>query len=337
MIRIGIIGATGYTALELIRILDRHPHARITRITSRESSGKQVGEVHSSLRHLAELEFKQYAFADFKQNVDFSFSCLPHAASAPIVEELVAGGIKTVDFSADYRLDDVASFEKWYEVDHPAPQRLGQVPYGIPELFESDIREAILVANPGCFPSSVVIPLAPIIKAGLIETSSIIVDSKTGISGAGRKAKLKFHFPECNESVTAYAIGQHRHEPEMDQILKRFSGKSTEIIFSPHLIPMDRGILSTIYARPANGATPRQMLTTLQTVYQQQPFIRIIDEIPATKDVTGTNFCDITIRQSRNHVVIFSALDNLIKGASGAAVQNFNLMNGLDQRTALMQ
>ena len=193
---------------------------------------------------------------DFQTNVDFAFSCLPHAASAPIVEQLVASGIKTIDFSADYRLDDVESFEKLYEVTHPAPQRLGHVPYGIPELFESEIAKASLVANPGCFPSSVVIPLAPLLENKLIDSGFDNRRFKNRDLRRGRKANLKFHFPECNESVTAYSIGRHRHAPEMDQILKRATGCDTQIVFTPHLVPMDRGILSTIYARPANGATP---------------------------------------------------------------------------------
>lgn len=335
MIRVGIVGATGYTALELIRLLLRHPEVKISRITSRESAGSRLDSVHASLRHSLNLEFTSFSLEDFQDNVDFAFSCLPHAASARVVRQLVESGIRVVDFSADYRLDDVETFEAWYGVSHPDPERVGKTPYGIPELFGVEIRQASLVANPGCFPTSVLLPMGPLLQLDLIAADNIIVDSKTGITGAGRKADLRFHFPECNESVVAYSVGQHRHSPEMDQVLGRLTGKSTQIVFTPHLIPMDRGILSTIYVAAKPGVDDAQLLGALEDFYRDEPFVRITADQPATKDVSGTNFCDITIRRSGEMMVVLCAIDNLIKGASGAAVQNFNVMQGFAQTTAL--
>ncbi len=336
MIRVGIVGATGYTAVELIKILLRHPNVTITQVTSRDPDGPAVADVHTSLRERLDLNFCQLDIDAFVSQVDCAFCCLPHAASAKIVSQLLEKGIKVVDFSADYRLNDVATFEQWYNVEHPDGQRVGNVPYGIPELFRDQIEPASLVANPGCFPSSALIPLAPLMQQGLIEPAPIIVDSKTGVSGAGRKPNLKFHYPECNESVMAYGVGTHRHMPEIDQIIARFSGDTISTVFTPHLIPMDRGILSTIYVRPLAGVTAAKLQSTLAAFYASEPFVRVTETAPTTKDVSNTNFCDVSVQDCRGMIVIVSALDNLIKGASGAAVQNFNLMFGFDETTSLL-
>lgn len=336
MIRVGIVGATGYTALELLKILLRHAEVKVTQLTSRDESCPPLIEVHPGLRQRLDIAFSQLEIDEFAEQVDCAFCCLPHAASAEIVSRLLAKGIKIVDFSADYRLNDVATFEKWYQVKHPDAPRVGHVAYGIPELFRDQIKTAQLVANPGCFPSSALIPLAPLLKQRLIETSPIIVDSKTGVSGAGRKPNLKFHFPECNESVMAYGVGTHRHMPEIDQIIKRFSGADISTIFTPHLIPMDRGILSTIYVQSKTGVTTDQLFGELSSFYADEPFVRVTGQSPTTKDVAYTNFCDVSVAQCGDTTVIVSVLDNLIKGASGAAVQNFNLMFGFPEALGLL-
>ena len=340
MIRVGIVGATGYTAQELIKILLRHPEVEITQLTSRDKSCPALADVHPGFRERLDLNFSIFGVEEFADQVDCAFCCLPHAASAEIVSKLLDKNIKVVDFSADYRLNDVETFETWYSVKHPDPSRIGKVPYGIPELFRDKIKSAQLVANPGCFPSSALLPLAPLVHRGLIDPSSIIIDAKTGVSGAGRKPNLKFHYPECNESVMAYGVGTHRHMPEIDQIIKRYSGIELETVFTPHLIPMDRGILSTIYLQSASNDSAEDQSKTLfnelAKFYANEPFVRVSETIPTTKDVSGTNFCDISVRQVRGTTVIVSALDNLIKGASGAAVQNFNLMFGLPETTALL-
>jgi len=335
-INAGIIGATGYTALELMKQLLRHPHVNVVKVTSRDESRPPIGEVHPSLRDRINLRCQPLDIAEFADGVDCAFCCLPHAASAAVVGPLLDAGLKVVDFSADYRLNDVQTFQKWYGVDHPDADRVGKVAYGIPELFREDIVAASLVANPGCFPSSAILPLAPLLKKNLIQNHSLIVDSKTGVSGAGRKANLKFHYPECNESTTAYGIGTHRHMPEIDQILNRFCGSETETIFTPHLVPMNRGILSTIYAKSQDNVSEEQMMDCLNEFYRDEPFVRVTGEIPATKDVSGTNFCDVTVRSCRGTTIIISALDNMIKGASGAALQNFNVMYGFEETLGLL-
>lgn len=335
-VRVGIVGATGYTALELIRILLRHPHVEISKVTSRDDSGPHLSEVHPSLRDRLDLRFETLDVESFCDGLECAFCCLPHAASAEVVGRLLACGIKVIDFSADYRLNDVATFEQWYGVQHPDPDRVGSVAYGIPELFRDQIRSSDLVANPGCFPSSAILPLAPLFQQGVLFESPLIVDSKTGISGAGRKANLKFHYPECNESTVAYGVGTHRHMPEIDQILNRFCGAGTNTLFTPHLTPMDRGILSTIYVQTISGEDEASVFERLDKFYADEPFVRISNQIPSTKDVSGTNFCDISVNSCRGMIILVSAIDNLIKGASGAAVQNLNVMYGFDESIGLL-
>ncbi len=333
--RIGILGASGYTAFELARLLMRHPHAEITRLTSRDQQRPHISAVHPQLRGL-DLHLTPFELDDFASNVDFAFSCLPHAASATIVRQIVDKGIGVVDFSADYRLDDLDLFETCYDVTHPDPERIGTVPYGLPELFRDSIRNSKLVANPGCFPTSILLAIAPLIAEGLLASTHLIADSKTGVSGAGRKTNLKFHFPECNESVAAYAVGSHRHRPEIENIGKRYTHRTTQITFTPHLIPMDRGILSTIYfPGEANHNKAAKFRETLANQYRDEPFVELVDAPPATKDVMGTNRCHLFVGEDRGQPIMLSVIDNLIKGASGAAVQNFNLMNGFDETLGL--
>lgn len=336
MIRVGIVGGTGYTALELLIILARHPDVVVTAVTSRDPETPDLCSVHPTLRGVYDLQFELLDVDQFCSNVDVAFCCLPHAASAEIVTQLLARSVKVVDFSADYRLNDVATFESWYQVTHPDPDRVGKVAYGVPEFFRDDIRSASLVANPGCFPSSALLPLLPLVKQNAIATDRIIVDSKTGVSGAGRKANLKFHYPECNESITAYGVGTHRHTPEIEQIIQRITGVEPQVVFTPHLVPMTRGILSTIYVQPQSGMNAASIRCLLGDAYADEPFVRLVDQPPATRHISSTNFCDIAVFDGRHAVVIVSALDNLIKGASGAAVQNFNVMMGLPETTALL-
>ncbi len=335
MTRIAILGATGYTSLELIKILLRHPEAEIVALTSRQEGNPHIAMVHPSLSGRLGLTLENLAPAEVAARAECVFSCLPHAASASVVPHLLDGGCRVVDFSADYRLDRVEVFERWYGEKHPDPGRLGSVVYGLPELFREQITEARLVANPGCYPTAAILPLAPLLKAKLIESRDIVVDAKSGVSGAGRTPRLITHYPECNESISAYNVGRHRHTPEIEQILGKAGGGPVEVVFAPHLVPMDRGILTTTYSRPSSDATEEQVLETLREFYAEEPFVRVVDHLPATKDSTGTNYCDITARVVRDRVLTISCLDNLIKGASGAAVQNFNLISGYAETTAL--
>lgn len=336
MIRVGILGATGYTALELIKLLLRHPHAEITSLTSRQEGNPHVAMVHPQLAARLDLRLQDTGPIAVAAKADCVFSCLPHGASATVVAQLLETKVRVVDFSADYRLDDAEVYAQWYGQKHPDPDRVGTVVYGLPEIFAEEIAPAKIVANPGCYPTSAILALAPLLSGGVISADDIIVDSKSGVSGAGRTPKLTTHFAECNESISAYNVGRHRHTPEIEQILSRSAASEVRVIFTPHLIPMDRGILTTAYARPArDNLTEEQVLETLHKYYEGKPFVRVVEHLPATKDTSGTNFCDITARIVRGRVVTISCLDNLVKGASGAAVQNFNLMFGFPETTAL--
>ena len=335
MTKIAILGATGYTALELIKILLRHPDVEIVAVTSRQEGQPPVAMIHPSLTGRLDLCLEDLSPAEVAARAECVFSCLPHGASAQRIIHLLDTDTRVVDFSADYRLDDPEVFATWYNQKHADPDRLGKVVYGLPELFRDRIVDAPLVANPGCYPTGAILPLAPLLKEGMIQPQGIIVDAKSGVSGAGRTLKLTTHYPECNESVSAYALGRHRHTPEIDQILGTAAAAPVEVIFSPHLVPMDRGILTTTYSQPTADVSEEKVLQTLRDFYAEEPFVRVVDHLPGTKDSVGTNFCDITARVIRGRVLTVSCLDNLIKGASGAAVQNFNLMYGYSETTAL--
>ena len=261
---------------------------------------------------------------------------MPDCASAEIIPRVLAAGARVVDFSADYRLDDAATYLEWYGHEHPDPARLGSTAYGLPELFRDRIKGADLVANPGCYSTSAILPLAPLVKSGLFETDDIIVDSKSGVSGAGRSPKLMTHFPECNESMSAYNVGRHRHTPEIEQVIGRHAGATPQVIFTPQLAPMDRGILSTIYIKPKQPITEGDVMKILRDAYAGERFVRVVDHLPATKDTVDTNFCDITARVVRGRVLLISCLDNLVKGAAGAAVQNFNVLFNLPETAGLL-
>ncbi len=336
MIKVGIVGCSGYTAFEAIRLLSSHPGAEIVAATSRQADGSTLSDMHPRFTGELNLTVEDLSPEQIAERCDVAFCCLPHAASAPIVSRILDGGCKVIDLSADYRLSTSDLYEKWYGEKHSDPGRLGQTPYGLPELFLEEIRDAQLIANPGCYPTSAILPLAPLIREGLIEPSGIIVDSKSGASGAGRTPKLGNLYFEVNESFTAYAVGTHRHQPEIIDIVGRYSGTEPELIFTPHLVPMDRGILSTIYVRPKSGVSANQIRECLSTFYNgTKGFVRVVSHLPATKHVSMTNYCDITVRESGGWIVLISVLDNLIKGASGAAVQCMNAMFDIDEHTGL--
>jgi N-acetyl-gamma-glutamyl-phosphate reductase len=335
MTRIAILGAAGYTALELIKILLRHPEAEIVAATDIQEDQPHVTMIHPSLTGRLDLCVEKLSPAEVAARADCVLACLPHGVSASVIPHLLDSGTRVVDFSADYRLNDPDVFATWYNQKHPDPGRLGNVVYGLPELFRDQIREAPLVANPGCYPTSAILPLAPLLNADLLEPQDIIVDAKSGVTGAGRSLKLVTHYPECNESISAYNVGRHRHTPEIDQILGSVAGTGVEVVFTPHLVPMDRGILTTTYSRPKGDVTEEKVLQTLHEFYADEPFVQVVDRLPGTKDTAGTNFCHLTARVVRGRVITISCLDNLVKGASGAAVQNFNLMYGYPETTAM--
>lgn len=253
------------------------------------------------------------------------------------VPELLAGGCKVVDLGADYRLSDPGVYEEWYGLVHTDPTRLGATIYGLPELWADRIPGNELIANPGCYTSTSILGLAPLLCRGLIEPQGIIIDAKSGISGAGRTPKLTTLYTECNESIAAYSVGRHRHTPEIEQVLSQSCRQDVQVIFTPHLVPMDRGILCTMYGRLTHRKTTEdELLDAMRTFYAGKPFLRVVEHLPATKDVAHTNFCDMTVRVSRGQAIILACLDNLIKGASGVAVQNFNLMCGFPETMGLL-
>lgn len=336
MVKVGILGATGYTARELIQLLLRHPHAEIAALSSRQEDAPSIQAVHPSLTGRLDLNCEPLTPAEMAERVDFAFCALPHGAAMAAIPELLAGGVKVCDLSADYRLSDPAVYEEWYGLVHTDPTRLGDTVYGLPELWSERVPGQNLIANPGCYTSTSILGLAPLLCGRFIEPKGIIIDAKSGISGAGRSPKLTTLYAECNESVTAYSVGRHRHTPEIDLILSQVSEQEVEVVFTPHLMPMDRGILCTMYARPTKQAGDDELLNAMRDYYKEKPFIRIVDHLPSTKDVSHTNYCDITVRQARGQIIVMSCTDNLIKGAAGVAVQNFNLMCGFDEGLGLL-
>lgn len=335
--KIAILGGSGYTALELIKILLHHPHAEIVAVTSRDEKTPPIAEVHPSLTGRLSLRCERLdADKLIARGVECVFSCLPHGASMEALPALLDRGVRVVDLSADYRLRDPNVYAQWYGESHHDLAHLTQAVYGLPEIYGDEIPTAQLIANPGCYPQTAILGLAPLISGKHVQLNTLIVDSKSGVSGAGRTAKLAHHFPECNESVSAYSVGQHRHTPEIEQALSDIAGAPVEVIFTPHLIPMNRGIFTTIYATPLRGFDKDQLLEIYRAYYAEAPFVRIFTELPATRDCAFTNFLDITVRVVRGRIVILTCEDNLIRGASGVAVQNFNRMYGHAETMALL-
>jgi len=335
--KVGIINVTGYAGVELARLLHQHPEVELTSVTGRSAAGQKLGTVFP---HLASTEL---TIEPELGEVDLAFSAMPHKESAKEVIPLIGHRIKVVDISADFRLKDAAEYPLWYGFTHPAPELLKQAVYGMPEIHHSQITSSRLVANPGCYPTGAILALAPAVKAGLIEPN-IIVDSKSGVSGAGRTLSLNTHYSEANEDVSAYALDGHRHLPEIVQELELLSPEHTlSITFIPHLVPMTRGILTTCYAnlspdKVAINEKGRQEIRQLYLdFYKDKPFVRIAESSPHTKHTWGNNLCLIypTIDERTGRFIVISCLDNLVKGAAGQAVQNMNLMLGLPETTGL--
>jgi N-acetyl-gamma-glutamyl-phosphate reductase len=336
MTKVAILGGSGYTALELIRILLRHPHVEIAAVTTTKEGAPLVAELHPSLLGRISLRCEPFdADRLVARGIAAAFGCLPHGASMTTLPALLQRGVRVIDLSADYRLRDPNVYAQWYAESHADLAYLAQAVYGMPELYGDEIATAQLVANPGCYPQTAILGLAPLVAEHHIKLDSIIVDSKSGVSGAGRAPKATTHFPECNESVAAYSVGSHRHTPEIEQVLSDVAGSPVSVIFTPHLIPMDRGIFTTMYAVPHRPMTDAQLFDLYRQYFAAKPFVRVRTELPATKDTLGTNFLDVAARSVRDRILVLACEDNLVRGASGVAVQNFNRMFGYDERTAL--
>ena len=339
MIKVAIAGASGYTGLELIRILDMHPEVTITSVTSEQSAGKKISDIFPTLRSRCDLVLEPLIPSVIAEKAEIVFTALPHQSAMAVVPDILAAGRKVVDLSADYRLHDPKVYGQWYE-PHKNPEFLKEAVYGLPELRRDEIRKARLVANPGCYPTSIILGLKPLLEAGLIDCSSIIADSGSGVTGAGRGAKVDSLYCEVNEGFKAYGVGGvHRHTPEIEQELSELAGKILNITFTPHLVPMDRGILSTIYATPIRPVTADELAALYAESYKDDFFVRPLPkgQFPSTAFVRGSNFCDIAVAMDNrtNRIIVVSAIDNLVKGASGQAVQNMNLIAGFPETTGL--
>jgi len=330
--KVGIINVTGYAGVELARLLHQHPEVELASVTGRSAAGQSLSEVFP---HLAGIDLTIKAKLE---DVELVFSAMPHKESAGEVIPLLEKGVKVVDISADFRLKDASEYPRWYGFSHPAPQLLARTTYGLPELHRAEIAAAQLIANPGCYPTGAILALAPAVKAKLI-TADVIIDSKSGVSGAGRSLTLTTHYSEANEDVSAYALEGHRHLPEIIQELNLLNPeKPLAVTFVPHLIPMTRGILTTCYAPLASAKTGEKELKKLYTdFYKDAPFVRVADSPPHTKQTWGSNFCLVypTLDQRTGRLVVISAIDNLVKGAAGQAIQNMNIMLGLPETTGL--
>lgn len=339
VIKAGVIGATGYTGAELVRILSAHPNVRLAALTTQSYAGMPFWEVYPHLYRHVDMVCRELDLAYLADKCDVVFTALPHGHSMPVAAEVHRRGKRLVDLGADFRFKDVAVYEKWYKVDHSEPGLNDQAVYGLPEIHREEIKGARIAANPGCYPTSVILGLAPLLKNRLADTGSIIIDSKSGVSGAGRNLSLTTHYCEVNESIRAYNVGKHRHTPEIEQELSALAGESLAVSFTPHLTPMNRGILSTIYARLKGSFSPEEITGLYREFYAGSPFVRVLPPgvLPATKSVCGSNHCDIglVVDDRTGRVVVLSAIDNLIKGASGQAVQNMNVMFGLPEETGL--
>jgi N-acetyl-gamma-glutamyl-phosphate reductase len=339
MFKVGVIGATGYAGAELVRLLCDHPAVDLTVLTSRQYAGVRFDRIYPFSAGVVDLVCETLAVQDVCRRSDVVFTALPHQLPMAIVPELLGQGKKVVDLSADFRYRDASIYEAVYQT-HTAKHLLEKAVYGLSEIYFDDISKADLVANPGCYPTSAVLPLAPLLKSGFLEDQGIIVDSKSGVSGAGRSLSLTTHFCEVSESFKAYKIAVHRHNSEMEAILSREIGKPIAISFVPHLVPMTRGMLTTIYATPAHSIRSEDIRNCLTEFYAGRRFVRICpDDLPPdTLNVRGTNYCDIGFKfdERNNRLILISAIDNLGKGAAGQAVQNMNIMLGLDETTGLI-
>jgi N-acetyl-gamma-glutamyl-phosphate reductase len=341
--KIAIIGASGYSGEELIRLLLNHPDAELTVITSRSNAGMTLAEVFprfASHPKSQTIRFIEPNAKSLAKHVDLAFLALPHGVAAEFAIPLLVAGCSVIDLSADFRLKSAAAYKDFYGKDHPAPALLIKAVYGLPEIYRAMIKKALLVASPGCYPTSILLPLIPLLKAKLIKPTGIIANSMSGVSGAGRKAEPEYLFCECNESVRAYGVPKHRHLSEIEQELSFAAKSPVTIQFTPHLIPVNRGILTTLYLEPTAEAKPETITACYADAYGSEPFIRILDDkhLPDTKNVTGTNNLEIAWRLDprTGRLIVISAEDNLIKGASGQAIQSMNILCGFPETAGLV-
>jgi N-acetyl-gamma-glutamyl-phosphate reductase len=339
MIKVAIAGATGYTGAELIRILYNHPEAEIVRITSERSAGYHFSSIFPQFRNLLDLTFEPLDADGIVEGVDLVFLALPHTDSMNITPRIYRQDVRIIDLSADFRLHSRDVYSHWYGVEHSAPELLGRSVYGLPELNRDAVKESRFVANPGCYPTAALLGVAPLLADPIVDLNGIVIDGKSGVSGAGKNPKFHLHFPEANEALMAYKVGEHQHTPEIEQEMGRMAGRQMHINFTTHLIPMNRGVLCTAYAALTRKITTQELVQHYTDYYQGESFVRILPAgtYPNTKYVRGSNFCDIGVKvdERTGRVIVVSVIDNLFKGASGQAVQNMNLMFAIPETKGL--
>lgn len=334
-----IIGGTGYGAIELIRFLHLHPHVEVTTIISRSSQGESISTIYPHLRDIVEIKLANLNIEELAETVDIVFFAAPPGVSKDILPDLVDKGMKCIDLSGDFRLSDPETYQEWYKISPAPASYLKEACYGLTEIYPEEIKKASFIANPGCYPTATLLGLMPVLKSGLVDPSSIIVDAKSGVSGAGRSASAMTHFSEMNENFKAYKLGQHKHIPEIEQLIHRESGQEANVTFTTHLVPMTRGIMATMYADLNNNQSTAELLAVYEEFYKKAPFVRIRPEgtWPSTREVYGSNYCDIGLYADArtNRLTIVSVIDNLVKGASGQAIHNMNVMFGWEETTGL--
>jgi N-acetyl-gamma-glutamyl-phosphate reductase len=337
--KVAVIGATGYSGVELIRFILQHPHVTLTSIISGSQSGKELAEIYPHLSSIINLELEGLDVDKIANEVDLVFFATPSGVSRETLPQFIDRGISCIDLSGDFRLKSGDSYKKWYKHDPAGDSYLKQAVYGLSEIYPNHIKGAKYIANPGCFPTATLLGLIPALQNGWIEPASIIIDGKSGVSGAGRGASLGTHYVEVNENVKAYKLGAHQHIPEIEQTLSDVSKQEITVTFSTHLVPMTRGIMCTMYTNLTGSKTTTEFISLYEEFYQDHPFVRIrpLGIWPSTKEVYGTNFCDIGFMSDprTGRLTIVSVIDNVVKGASGQAVQNMNLMHGWDEKTGL--
>ena len=339
MIKAAVLGATGYAGIELVRLLTSHPEVSIEILGSHSFAGQKISDVYKNFNHVLEKKCEELDL-DKVGACDVAFTALPHGASKSVIPSLLEKGLKVIDLSGDYRYDDAAVYEKWYGEKHSSPELLKESVYGLPELHRDKIKNARLIANPGCYPTCSFLSIYPLAKAGLIDMKSVIVDAKSGTSGAGRGAKVANLYCEVNESIKAYGVATHRHTPEIEEQLSYASGQEAVINFTPHLVPMNRGILVTAYANLVKDVTEEEIRKIYEVAYKDEQFVRFLNAgvCPETRWVEGSNYVDVNVKvDERTHrVIMMGAMDNLVKGAAGQAVQNMNLLFGLPETEGLL-
>lgn len=337
MIKVGVVGATGYAGEETIKILINHKGAEITELSAVIEKEEPISSIFPAFKGRLDLICHKPDPEKMSKNVDLVFLGLPHRVSMEIAPVFLKAKKRVIDLSADYRLSP-EDYKVWYGTEHKDKTNLPAAVYGLPELYYDDIKKAELIANPGCYPTSAILGVAPMLKEKAVKPDSIIIDSKSGVTGAGRKPDLALSFGEVNENLKAYKVNEHQHKPEINKILSQVAGSKIDVVFTPHLIPMNRGILSTIYMKPAKTVDTKSVIDIYKKFYKGKPFVRVYDEgrLPQIRDVAGSNYCDIGIKCSGDTLIVIACIDNLKKGAAGQAVQNMNIMAGLDETEGLI-